>query len=160
MVKRGHGRAQEKRYVAVLTCLQSRACHLEMVTSLNCDVQDGPEPVLQSTLSTAHDPCRQWHNFVATEQELREAVESLDHSDLKAQLAAHRIDWKFNALRAPHFCGAFERAVQSVKQALQTVLYQAGLTEEELCTALVQGEGLINSRPLTVAHQMREIRNY
>ncbi|XP_065178471.1 uncharacterized protein LOC135809125 [Sycon ciliatum] len=157
LVKRGRGRTQEKRYVAVFTCLQSRACHLELVTSLDttgfkmaltrfCKRRGTPEMLLTDNGS----------NFVATERELREAVAQLDHADLTSEYAGQGIEWKFNPPRSPHFGGVFERIVRSMKQVLQTVLYKADLTEEELQTVLVQAEALINSRPLTTLSEESE----
>ena len=157
LVKRGRGRTQEKRYVAVFTCLQSRACHLELVTSLDttgfkmaltrfCKRRGTPEMLLTDNGS----------NFVATERELREAVAQLDHADLASEYVGQGIEWKFNPPRSPHFGGVFERIVRSMKQVLQTVLYKADLTEEELQTVLVQAEALINSRPLTTLSEESE----
>ena len=150
-VKRGRGRPQEKRYAALFTCLQSRACHLEMVSSLDaegfkmalsrfCSRRGCPKMVLSDNGT----------NFVATERELRDAVATLEKSAFGLELAARGIEWKFNPPRAAHFGGVFERMVRAMKQVLQTTLYRADLTEEELNTALVQAEGLLNSRPLTV----------
>ena len=150
-VKRGRGKSQEKRYVAVFTCLQSRACHFEMVTSLDtegfkmaltrfCCRRGTPQFILTDNGG----------NFVATERELREAVSQINHATLTADLAGQGVEWRFNPPRAPHFGGVFERMVRAMKQVLQTVLYKADLTEEELLTALVQAEALVNSRPLTV----------
>lgn len=150
LVKRGRGRVQEKRYAAVFTCLQTRACHLEMVTSLDTE---GFKMALARFCSRRGCPkllvSDNGTNFVATERELREAVAALGQSSFAADVASRGIEWKFNPPCAPHFGGIFERVVRSVKQVLQTVLYKADLTEEELLTALVQAEGLINTRPLT-----------
>ncbi|XP_065192575.1 uncharacterized protein LOC135823654 [Sycon ciliatum] len=149
-VKRGRGRVQEKRYAAIFTCLQTRACHFEVVYSLDTDgfkmalvrftKRRGTPTMILSDNGT---------NFVGTERELREAVQSLGTGDVSAALAAQGTQWVFNPPRAPHTGGVFERVVRSLKQVLQTVLYKADLTDEELHTALVQAEGLLNSRPLT-----------
>ena len=49
LVKQGRGKVQLKHYVALFTCLQTRACHLEVAASLDtveCWVQDGPDSLL------------------------------------------------------------------------------------------------------------------
>ena len=113
-------------------------------------IQDGAFPFLQSAWLSKNGAVGQWYNFVATERELRDAVATLEKSAFGLELAARGIEWKFNPPRAAHFGGVFERMVRAMKQVLQTTLYRADLTEEELNTALVQAEGLLNSRPLTV----------
>jgi len=147
--RQGRGRAQVKRYVCVFTCLLTRACHLELVYSLDTDGfllalsrfskrRGVPQEMISDNGS----------NFVAADQQLKAAVQSLDNSRLSAELTARNIKWRFNPPRAPHFGGVFETVVKSMKRVLQTVLYRADLSDEELHTALVQAEGLINSRPL------------
>ena len=89
-------------------------------------------------------------NFVAAKRELRQAVEQLKNSELADHMTAEGIEWKFNPPRAPHFGGVFERVVQSMKHVLQSILHKVNLTIEELTTAVVQAEGLLNSRPLTI----------
>ena len=98
-------------------------------------------------------------NFVATDRELREALRDLDQANITAGLAIQGIRWQFNPPRSPpplppprkppwrlppvpprgrarpHFGGAFERVVGALKRALQSVLYKASLTDEELQTS-------------------------
>ena len=45
--------------------------------------------------------------------------------------------------------GIFERLIKSVKRCLRKIVGQARLTYDEMTTALVEVEGVINSRPLT-----------
>ena len=66
------------------------------------------------------------------------------------ELVSEGIRWNFNPPRAPHFGGVVEILVKAAKRALSAILKQAEVTDEELGTAIVQAEDLINSRPLTV----------
>jgi hypothetical protein len=56
---------------------------------------------------------------------------------------------KFNVPRAPWWGGVFERLVRSTKRCLRKALGQAKLSQDELLTALVEAEVVLNSRPLT-----------
>ncbi len=60
-------------------------------------------------------------NFKAGEKELREAFDGLS-SELQQLLAKQKIAFHFNPPAAPHFGGAWERAIRSVKSALYTVI--------------------------------------
>ena len=95
--KQGRGRSQTKRYVCVITCLQSRACHLEMAYGLDsesfllaftrfskrCGV---PQEVVSDNGT----------NFVGAERELHSAVEALKTSHVSAEMASNGIKWTFN----------------------------------------------------------------
>ena len=50
---------------------------------------------------------------------------------------------------APHFGGVHESMIKSAKRAIKAILGNADVTDEELMTAIIGAEGLINSRPLT-----------
>ena len=160
LVKMGRGRSKEKRYIAAFSCLQTRACHLEVVRSLDVE---GMEMALarlchrrgRRTLILSDNGS----NFVATDRELREALRDLDQANITAGLAIQGIRWQFNPPRSPpplppprkppwplppvpprgrarpHFGGAFERVVGALKKALQSVLHRASLTDEELQTS-------------------------
>lgn len=56
--------------------------------------------------------------------------------------------WDFNPPGAPHFGGLWEAGVKSMKTHLKKTLGSSLLTTEEFNTALVQIEGILNSRPL------------
>ena len=59
------------------------------------------------------------------------------------------IQWKFNVPRAPWWGGVFERLVRSTKHCLRKVLGQAKFSHDELLTALIEIEMVLNSRHLT-----------
>lgn len=71
------------------------------------------------------------------------------HASLKELLAKHhRIEFHFNPPAAPHFGGAWEREIRSVKSTLRTILGSQTVTEEVLLTVLIEVEGILNSKPL------------
>ena len=112
-VRQRRGRVLLKWYIAVFICLQSRACHLEMVSSLDavgfkmaltrfCGRRGTPTMLLSDNGT----------NFVAIEKKLRESIETLQYNaEVAADLAKRGIDWKFNLPSAPHFGGVFKRVV-------------------------------------------------
>ncbi len=89
-------------------------------------------------------------NFKGGERELQEAFKALNPS-LQAQLAKEQIQFKFNPPSSPHFGGAWEREIRSIKSALYATLQSQSMTEEVLRTVLIEVEGILNSKPLGYA---------
>lgn len=86
-------------------------------------------------------------NFRGAEGELRAAF-ALMTSDLQRILAPQKILFHFNPPAAPHFGGAWEREIRSVKTALYTTVGAQPLPEEVLLIVLMKVEGILNSKPL------------
>ena len=60
-----------------------------------------------------------------------------------------KIEWKFQPPSVSHFGGAWERLVQCTKKTLKAILAHRTVSKEVLRTALVEAEGVLNSRPIT-----------
>ncbi|MEL6931451.1 MAG: hypothetical protein AAFO95_22930, partial [Cyanobacteria bacterium J06600_6] len=60
-----------------------------------------------------------------------------------------QVKWQFLPPYASNFAGVHEILVRSMKRALRHILGDANVSDEELFTALVQAESLMNSRPIT-----------
>ncbi|XP_052778542.1 uncharacterized protein LOC128215986 [Mya arenaria] len=88
-------------------------------------------------------------NFVGCVNELRELYKRLDRNMIIRNANEKRIDWKFLPPNSPHFGGVHESMVKCAKRALYKVLKNTNISDEELVTAVVGAEGMINSRPLT-----------
>lgn len=69
-------------------------------------------------------------NFVGTEKELREAHKRLDSERIGDQFSKERVQWHFNPTSSPHFGGAWECLVQSLKRALKAVVGKQRVNDE------------------------------
>ncbi|XP_073731871.1 uncharacterized protein [Misgurnus anguillicaudatus] len=142
------GRRNEKRWGIVFKCLTTRCLHLDLLESIDTDAflmslrrfiaRRGKPFELLSDNGT---------NFVGGDTEMRTAYEAMT-PDLKQQLAEQQISFRFNPPSAPHFGGAWEREVKSVKQALKVVLKDQTVSETVLRTILTEAEGILNAKPL------------
>lgn len=140
------GRSHQKKYVAIFTCLTTRAIHLEIAGSLSTD---SAIMALRRMIARRGCPTEIWSdngtNLKSADRELRQAIDGAT-----AEAAAKRtISWRFIPPGAPFMGGAWERMVRSVKTALTATLHERYPTEEVLSTLLAEVEFTVNSRPLT-----------
>ncbi|XP_055904404.1 uncharacterized protein LOC129940170 [Eupeodes corollae] len=114
------GKIPYKTYIAVFVCFSSKAVHLEAVSDLSSEAFLA---ALKRLIGRRGLPqkifCDNATNFVGTRS------------------------------KAPHFGGLWESAVKIAKGHLYRTLENAKLTFEELSTALVEIEAVMNSRPIT-----------
>ncbi|XP_063636132.1 uncharacterized protein LOC134806742 [Cydia splendana] len=136
------GRHREKRYVALFTCMTSRAVHLEMVASLSTDSAIN---ALRRFIARRGCPTELWSDngtaFRGAHRELAEAMRDAAH--------ARRINWRFLPPAAPFMAGVWERMVRTVKEAMKATLHEKYPSDETLQTLLAEAEATVNSRPLT-----------
>ncbi|VDK17639.1 unnamed protein product [Anisakis simplex] len=136
-----------KRWIALFTCLTTRAVHLEVVHDLSAE----------SFMQT-------FRRYIA-----RRGKPETILSDNAAQfkLASklfnelnnlQTIRWKFITERAPWQGGLYERLIGLTKQTMKKAIGRRLLDEEELRTLVTDAEGIINSRPITqVADDSNEV---
>ncbi|XP_043188889.1 uncharacterized protein LOC122363540 [Amphibalanus amphitrite] len=143
-------RKTEKRYILLITCLATRALHLELVSSMDTD---GFLMAFRRFVARRGRPRVVWSdngsNLVAGEKELKVCLDEWNQEKIVDELSQRQIDWRFNPPNASHKGGVWERLVSSVKRALRVVLGNQCVSEEVLCTVLTEIEFVLNSRPLT-----------
>nr|XP_049467061.1 uncharacterized protein LOC125908380 [Anopheles coluzzii] len=148
LVKRG--RSNEKRWIALFTCLTVRAIHLEVVHSLSTEscvlavrrfvARRGAPVEIFSDNGT---------NFLGASRQLRREIEERNET-LAAIFTNAHTRWTFNPPGAPHMGGVWERMVRSVKAAISTVMEAKHAPDDETFeTVILDAEAMINSRPLT-----------
>lgn len=141
----GLGKRPEKRYLCLFTCATSRTVHLEMAYKLNTDgflnafhrmasCRGTPQEIISDNFSILVDAAR----------ELKELQDDMNRDSIECKTTTAGVKWTFNPPLVPHFRGLHES-----KKATYGILNSASVTDEELHTAFVTAEGLINSRPLT-----------
>ena len=80
--------------------------------------------------------------------ELKE-LEVLDQNKIQDTTTSHGIKWHFHPPLTSHFSGIHESTIKAAKGSIYAILGVADITDEELLSAVVGAEGLINSQPLT-----------
>ena len=150
IIIQGRGKRREKRYLCLFTCLATRAVHLEIAYGLSTDSflnafyrmasRRGLPDEVYSDNGT---------NFIGADRELQALLAQVEGHKIKESVANKGAKWHSNPPLVPHFGGAHESMVKSAKKAIKAILGQADINDEELMTAIVGAEGLINSRPLT-----------
>ncbi|XP_044573434.1 uncharacterized protein LOC123257676 [Drosophila ananassae] len=124
--------AQEKRWVALFTCLTLRAVHFEFAHSLDtssCIMCLSNFMALRGTPKEIFSD--NGTNIRATKKAVREELKNIEHD--KITIKFDGIKWRFNPPGAPHMGGAWERL---------------SFNDEGLRNALMEAQFIINSRPL------------
>lgn len=148
------GRKTLKRYALLITCLASRAVHIETLDDMTTDcfidalrrviAIRGPIRQIRSDRGT---------NFVGASNELKRAWEEMPKDDLKTTLLGKfQCEWLFNPPSASHTGGVWERLIRSARRILNGLLTSPGvtLTTSSLRTLLYEVMAVMNSRPLSV----------
>jgi hypothetical protein len=136
-----------KVWICLFTCCVTRAIHLELVadltttTFLRClkrfSARRGlPRRILSDNAKTFKTAAR----LIKTIFSDKEVKDYLLHAG---------VEWKFNLEKAPWWGGLFERMIKSTKRCLRKVVGTAKFSYDEMHTAIVEIEAVINSRLLT-----------
>ncbi|XP_076638806.1 uncharacterized protein LOC143350669 [Colletes latitarsis] len=144
------GRRREKRWGVLFTCLNIRAIHIEIASTLTTDAtimalsrmaaRRGFPTIIYSDNGT---------NLRGAHAELKRLVTDLDCDTLRDRAMSKGVEWRFIPPGAPHMGGCWESLVKSVKITLRIILKERAPREETLATMLAEAEHTVNSRPLT-----------
>ncbi|CAH2241691.1 jg26988 [Pararge aegeria aegeria] len=144
------GRRHQIRYGVLFTCMTVRAIHIELVQTLTTDSlimalrrmasrRGWPSNLLSDNGS----------NLRGAANELKKAMHELDQDILKKEAVNYGTTWTFIPPLSPHWGGAWERLIRSVKTSLKAILKERVPREEVLITLMAEVEQIVNSRPLT-----------
>ena len=133
-------------WICLFTCCVTRAVHLEVVTDMSAYTfirclkrftarRGVPRKILSDN----------WKNFKVAAVFLGRVFEDQTLIDYFSTLGT---EWLFNVEKAPWWGGVFERLVKSTKRCLRKFIGQAKFSLDELHTAVVEVESIVNSRPL------------
>ena len=141
--------ATAKRYVALFTCLTTRAVHLEIAGDLSTDAfilalrrfisRRGKVNIIRSDNGT---------NFVGASKELKQAIKNIEQNTVNKHLVAKGIKWKFNSPVSPWMGSIWESLVKPLKRSLKVIIRNKLFTEECLSTFLCEVESILNQRRL------------
>lgn len=138
-----------KHYDVIVTCLNTRAVHLELAVDLS--TMEFMQ-VLRRFFSIRGLPALMMSDngsqMVGAERELREMIEGWDVDKLKTFCAEKGIQWKFVTPAAPHQNGCVESLIKTNKKALKSAIGEQVLTPFELYTCLMEVGNLVNQRPI------------
>ena len=148
LVKRG--RSEIKRYGCIMSCMVTRAVHLE---KLDCLETNSFINAFRRFVARRGVPKKVFSdngtNFVGGEKEMRLSMQDISPDKVQEYAVRNNIDWHFNPLTAAHMGGVWERMVGAVKKVFKAILSNVQLTDEILETLFVEVESILNGRPLT-----------
>ena len=142
------GRKELKRYGLLLTCMCSRAVHVEMLDDMTTDAFIN---ALRSFIAIRGKVRQirsdQGTNFVGARREFAEALKEMDQEELK-QLGCEFI---MNTPASSHMGGVWERQIRTIRSVLTSILEQSAtqLDCSSLRTFLYEVMAIVNSRPLS-----------
>ena len=141
------GRKEVKRYGALFTCLVSRAVHIEVASSLeSSSFIQALRRFIARRGSVREIRSDNGSNFVGARKELLQALDEMDHEEIRAKLRKEAIDWLFNPPSGSHMGGVWERQIKSIRKILACLMEEHGdrLDEESYQTLMCEEEAIIN----------------
>ncbi|KAM9709232.1 uncharacterized protein ACNS7B_023621 [Menidia menidia] len=146
------GRKEYKRYGLLLTCLSSRAIHIEMLEDLTTDAFLNALRCFIAIRGTVRQiRSDQGTNFKGAKNELGKCLMELDKERIATYLARKECDFLMNVPEASHMGGVWERQIRTTRSVMSSVLAQAKgrLDDSSLRTFFYEAMSIVNSRPLT-----------
>ncbi|KAA0703644.1 hypothetical protein E1301_Tti015510 [Triplophysa tibetana] len=140
-----------KKYGLLLTCLCSRAIHIEMIDDMTTDAFINALRAFIAIRGNVHQlRCDQGTNFVGARREFAELLKEMDQERVKAL----GCEFFMNPPAASHMGGVWERQIRTVRSVLTAILDQSSrrLDSTSLRTFLYEVMAIVNSRPLTAEH--------
>lgn len=144
------GRKEVKRYALMVTCLASRAVHIEALEDMSSDAFINAYRRVESIRGPIHTlRCDRGTNFVGACGVFERAV--------KQGLGGRACDFTFNPPNASHFGGVWERMIRSARSILTGLLSQSAsrMNSYSFQTVLYEVANTMNSHPLC-AHETED----
>lgn len=137
-----------KRYVLLITCLTSRAVHLEVLPGMAAkDVWTALRRFFSLRMVPFMIYSDNGPGFARVSREIDELNDRVKRLVSMDCLPA-TIKWKFSSPFAPHQGGVFERLVGVVKSHIPATVGSNRLSACELTTILYEVAAIVNSRPI------------
>jgi len=147
------GRKELKRYGLLLTCLASRAVHIEVIDDMSTDAfLNGLRCFVAIRGQIRQIRCDQGSNFVKAKHELLCALNEIDTEKVSATMLEQlNCEFKLNPPFASHMVGICERQTRTIRSVLSGILVKSSrqLDSSSLRTLMYEVMAIINSRPLT-----------
>ncbi len=145
------GTKELKRYGLLLTCLCSRAIHLEMIDDMTTDsFINALRAFIAIRGNVRQLRCDQGSNFVRARREFGELMKGMDQERVKAL----GCEFLMNPPAASHMGGVWERQIRTIRSVLSAV--DLTLDSASLRTFLYEVMAIVmaivNSRSLTTEH--------
>ena len=138
---------EQKVYICLFTCANTRAVHLEVVTDLT------EEKFLQAFrrfVGRKSLPQLMISDNASTFQSAAKEIEKMLNSPtLNEHLNKRGTVWQFIPKRAPWYGGFWERLIGLTKTTLKKVLGRTFISLIALQTIVVEVEAILNDRPIT-----------
>nr|XP_055049264.1 uncharacterized protein LOC129434357 [Misgurnus anguillicaudatus] len=142
------GRKDVKRYGLLLTCLCSRAIHIEMLDDMTTDAFINSLRAFIAIRGNVRQlRSDQGTNFIGARREFAELMKEMDEERVKAL----GCEFLMNPPAASHMGGVWERQIRTIRSVLTAILDQSAqrLDSSSLRTFLYEVMAIVNSRPLT-----------
>ncbi len=146
------GRREIKRYGLIMTCMASRAIHIELLDDMMTDAFiNGLRCLISIRGPVQTIRCEQGTNFVGAINELKVALQEVKEPAVKKFLADNQCQFLLNTPHSSHMGGSWERHIQTIRNVLMAMLQQHGgrLDTSTLRTFLYEAMAIVNSWPLS-----------
>ena len=150
-------RSRVKRWVCIFVCMLVWAAYIDMVESWDNDsfinaIQKFINP--RGCPSLIVSDCV--IDFKGGVNELEIETLKLDHCKVGNKMAHLKIQWLFNPPSSPHMGGLWEKMIQTVKEAMLTIIKDRILTDFQMLTLFSKVENNVNNRPLAYLSEDHE----